>query len=202
LVLKILHGLEDRIEDVRQRYDAHVVYLIRHPIAVSLSRKECPRLKSLIQSDYSRHFTKSQLAYAEQVLLTGEKLERLMVSWCMQNYVPLKSKNSNWILLTYEQLTIDPEAVLSSIYHQLELSDISKISENLLKASDSSNLSDQKTQDVLSTSSGEERQKYLVEKWKDKIDEKQEEKLMNILKVFDIDIYEAGSCLPKSEYQI
>jgi hypothetical protein len=57
IVFKIIHGGEDRINWFRDTFDGRIVYLLRHPIAVSLSREVYPRLHAFLSSDYRRHFT-------------------------------------------------------------------------------------------------------------------------------------------------
>ena len=52
IVFKILHGGEDRIQWFKDKFQANVVFLIRHPIPTSLSREELPRLKAYVNSDY------------------------------------------------------------------------------------------------------------------------------------------------------
>lgn len=202
IVYKILHGLEDNIETIGQRYDGHVVYLIRHPIAVSLSRESCPRLESFLDSPFQRHFTDNQIQFSKEMIENGDQLSKLVLSWCLQNYVPLKNLNENWLTLTYEQLTLDPGPALEKACDCLRLDDKQGLMKSLDRASDSSSKSDEETRKALADTSGTANKSYLVEKWSQKVDSVKERELMEILKIFDIDAYEYGSYLPNRRHWI
>ena len=51
IVFKIINGAEDRINWFRDTFNGQIVYLARHPIAVSLSREYYPRYYTLLHSD-------------------------------------------------------------------------------------------------------------------------------------------------------
>ncbi len=202
IVFKVLHGLEDRVDWLRERFQAEVILLLRHPIAVSLSREVFPKLEAYLQSDYARHFNEEQLALAREVLAKGSKMEKGMVSWCMQNAVALKLARQGSMILTYEQLTLEPENVLPALVNGLGLDQ--KYTEKMMKGStrpsSSTSKSDEETQKMLKEGEEEEQRRFLVEKWRKKISEEEEEKLMSILDVFGIDVYRAGSFLPTENY--
>ncbi len=200
IVYKILHGLEDRIEEISQRYNGHIVYLMRHPIAVSLSRKACPRLQAFLDSPFRRHFTDHQIAYSQDLINNGDQVSRMVLSWCLQNFVPLRAPNKDWLFLTYEQLTLDPEPVLEKACDVLRLEDKQGLIARLDKASDSTNKSDEETRKVLAGAGGDSQKNYLVQKWSQKIDKTKERELMGILEVFEIDAYEFGSFLPNKRF--
>lgn len=202
IVYKILHGLEDRMDEISRRYNGYVVYLIRHPIAVGLSRKSCPRLESFLDSPYRRHFSQSQISFSQDIIKNGDQLSKMVLSWCLQNYVPLKKLNEKWLILTYEQLTLEPEPVLERAYEQLGLKNKGSLVASLDKASDSTNKSDAQTRKVLAGHSGDARKNYLVEKWSKEVDKTKEHQLMGILDVFDIDAYQVGRYLPNDRFWI
>jgi len=51
-VFQILHACEDHINWIRDNFHGRIIYLIRHPIAVTLSREVFPRLNAFISSDF------------------------------------------------------------------------------------------------------------------------------------------------------
>jgi hypothetical protein len=50
-----------------------------------------------------------QSAFAERILQTGTELEVGVLSWCLQNMVPLRDASDDWAIIAYEQLVLDPE---------------------------------------------------------------------------------------------
>lgn len=61
-------------------------------------------------------------------------------------------------------------------------------------------LSDQKTQEVFSGKESQPRKdRWLVEKWREKVGPEEERRVMEILKAFDMNIYKAGEALPSDE---
>jgi len=202
LVFKVLHGLEDRIDWVKDTYHAKVIFLMRHPIAVSLSREYCPRLEALVDSPYSRHFTEEQLAYARHIINAGDKMQKLMLSWCLQNAVPLRHAQDDWVILSYEQLTLDPDPVVDLLCDVLDLEDPARVKANLAKPSGSTHKSDKETQKALKSGAAHQDKRFLIEKWRKKVNEAEESRLMEVLEVFEIDAYKAGSFVPADKYWI
>ena len=201
-IFKILHAFEDKINWFRDSFNGKVVFLIRHPIPVSISRGNCPRIDTFIESDYKNHFEKEHLQYAEKIIKNGSMLERVVLSWCFQNYVPLKMIEEDWAVISYEQLVLDPVPVVNYLCKKLNLQKPERIFKRLNIPSESTHLSDSKTQSILKSHDDENRKKYLIEKWRKKIAPEKEDKLMEILKIFNIDAYSSGSSLPDEKYWI
>jgi len=201
-VFKILHCCEDRINEIAAKFNGEIIFLIRHPIPVSLSRKVLPRLNAFIESDYKKNLTKEQVIYSQRIIKEGSNIEQAMLSWCLQNYVPLKSMNENWILLTYEQMVIEPEVVINHLKNRLGLSHMERIEKRLSKPSGSTNQSNSATKEVLAGNEIEQRKEYLINKWKKEINSHETENLMEMLSVFGLDIYKDYDALPDKKYWI
>ncbi len=197
IVFKMLHGGEDRINWFRDTFNGRVVLLLRHPIAVSLSRKELWRLDAFMTSDYKEHFTDQQLAFAEKIVRSGSHLERATLSWCFQMAVPLKHAADDWVVASYEQLVVDPAPVLRELACKLELPAPHLMEEQLHVRSKSTYKSDEKTQQMLS---GAYERDYLIKKWQDKVTPEEERRVMEILGVFELDAYTAGNPLPHDKF--
>ncbi|WNJ19754.1 sulfotransferase domain-containing protein [Pontibacter sp. G13] len=204
IVFKVLHACEDRINFIRDEVGGKMLVLLRHPIPVSLSREYYPRLEAFLDTAYNRHFTDEQLAFARNIVQNGSKLEKGVLSWCLQNMVPLRDRQDDWVVLTYEQLTLNPAPIIDLLCDVLELDDPEKVKANLNKPSGSTHKSDKATQERLKAAkkTGDDDRTWMVEKWRKKVNEEEEAHLMEILKVFDIDAYEAGSFLPNQKYWI
>lgn len=195
MVFKVIHGCEDRINQFRDTFNGRIVYLIRHPIAVSLSREELPTLPCLIYGDYQQHFTREQMAYAQRIDERGSKLERGVLSWCLQTAVPLRMASPDWAIVSYEQLVVDPYPVIEYIVDKLQLPDAERMMSQLSVPSNSTRKSDGATQQALDRGAID-RRNWLIEKWRDAVSLEEERRLMDILERFEIDVYRFGDVRP------
>jgi hypothetical protein len=196
IIFKILHAGEDRISWFRDTFNGRIVLLLRHPIAVSLSREVCPRLEARLNSDYSRHFTAAQLKAAKTILASGTKLERGVLDWSLQNAVALRSATADWTVISYEQLVLEPEPVIQLLARRLDLPNPERFLRRLGVPSASTYKSDERTRTVLAHSATERANQWLVNKWREKVGEDEERRAMNIVEQFDISVYKFGSGLP------
>ena len=114
LVFKLLHACEDKVDLIKKKFNSRIVFLLRHPIPVSLSRKELPRLSTFIYSDFSKNLSSDQLEFAKNTINKGTFLQKAVLDWCLQNVLLLKN-NSGGLLITYEQLVLDPIPVLNRL---------------------------------------------------------------------------------------
>lgn len=195
LVLKILTGFEDKISWFHQTFNGKIVYLLRHPIAVSLSREYFPTLNALMNGSYRRYFTYDQLRFAEGILESGSKLQVGVLSWCIQNSVPLKELHDDSVLVSYEQMVLDPEPVISRLASVLELPNRERMMNQLAVPSGVKRKSDSETREILETAEVGSR-RMLVDKWRSKVSDREERQAMEILRHFDLDLYQAGDLLP------
>lgn len=202
IVFKLLHCGEDRISWFRDTFNGRIVILLRHPIPVTLSRTVYPRLRAFLESDYRRHFTSDQVAFGHRIIDTGSKLEQGVLDWCLQNAVPLKQAEPDWIVVTYEQLLLEPEFVIRRFASELDLPDLDAMRQRLNVPSLTVRKSDQETARVVREPDSRERTQFLLEKWRSKVNPAEEARLMEILRVFDIDAYAAGALLPTGRFAL
>lgn len=203
IVFKLLFIGEDRINWFRDTFNAKIIFSIRHPIPVSLSRIGFPRLNAFINTEYRENFTPEQIEFAKEIAAKGSKLEQGVVDWCFQNAPPLQNPPDDMMIITYEQLVLEPETVIYKLTKHLDLDNVEKMVHNISKPSKSVSLSNPETAALLNDASNyENNKKMLLEKWRKKVQPEEEEKLMHILKVFDMDIYVAGDLLPHQKYWI
>lgn len=203
-IFKILHFGEDRINWFRDTFNGQVVYLIRHPIPVTLSRKELPRLHARLVSDFRRHFTTSQLNFANQIIENGNRFEQGILDWCLQNMVPMRDMTDDWTLISYEQLVLDVDPIIQLLCSRLNLPDPERMREQWGMPSGSViRQSDNATQITLNQKRTDESKSWLVEKWRTKITPEQEMKTSEVLAVFGLDTYYSyGSALPSKKLWI
>jgi hypothetical protein len=200
IVFKIIHGGEDRINWFRDSFNGQVVYLLRHPVAVSLSRKGYPRLEAFLSSDYSNHFTGDQLRRARKILDSGTRLERGVLSWCFENAVPLREATGDWAMLSYEQLVQDPHPIIKYLADKLELPKPARIMNRLAIPSGSHWKSDMTTKAILRQ--GTERRSMLVQKWRKQLAQPEARRAMEILQWFELDVYDSDDVLPRTRFWV
>ncbi len=192
IVFKVIHGGEDEIDWFAERFNGRIVYFVRHPIPVSLSRKVYPRLETLLERNRP-HLSAAQVDEAARVAAKGSKLERGVLDWCLQNLHPLRHLSPDWAVLSYEQLVLEPERAVPYLAEKLELPDREQMMSHLNQASGVLGKSDEETQRMLKE--GEARSK-LVSKWQGKVSEAEEKSAMSLLEMFELNAYRAGDTLP------
>lgn len=201
VIFKILFLGEDDMDWYRLAFDAELLFLLRHPIPVALSREELPRLNSFLVEPYASHFSREQLEFARTIVAGGDAFEKAILDWCLQNAVPLRQRHDEWLLVSYEQLVIEPEVVISHLARRLGLPHPHKMQAQVLKASNSTGKSNAGTQSMLRDPQKlRGNRRWLIERWREKITETQERRAFDILQRFEIDFYERGSFMPAARY--
>lgn len=200
IVFKVIHGGEEYIDWFKENFNGRIIFMIRHPIAVSVSREQLPRTEAMITSAYARFFSDEQISLAKKIIKEGNFFEKAVLDWCLQNYVPLKQRKDDWIFLTYEQLVVEPEKVLAHLTEKLSLKQTQNMMENLTKPSGVLRLSDSETQHLLQDQSSN--RNVLISKWKKKVTPEMEDACWGIIQAFDIDVYSRDSFMPKKDYLI
>ena len=166
---------------------------LRHPIPVSLSRQDLPRLKVLLSSDFRELLTAEQAALSERIVTAGSDLDRAVLDWCLQTAIPLARAEPDWTIVTYEQLVVDPLPVLRALSLRLELPRPERMERRLTTPSSSTHQSDQATRDRL----GDADRTWLIDKWKAKAGPADVARAMETLSAFGIgDLYRPESALP------
>ncbi len=201
-MFKILHACEGYIEILKEKFNGEVIFLIRHPIPVALSRDVLPRLNTFIESDFRKNFKQEQLIFAANIIEKGTHFEKGILDWCFQNAVPLKHKKPDWLIVYYEDLILYPEKVIDAIAREFQFTDKEKMFSRLHIASTSSKKSKEETQKIIfDPQKLKDNKKWLLEKWVGKISGQEKLAAQEILDIFDIKVYRADDTLPqKQEY--
>jgi hypothetical protein len=194
IVFKEIHAGQDRIDWFTKTFNGRAVYLIRHPVAVSLSRQSYPTLDVLLSGNYSQHFSQEQLAFAHEVVRSGTKLEQGVLAWCLHNFVPLKHASADWAVVTYEQLILQPRSVIDYLSKKLDLPHPERMVRRLNVPSASERLSDSATRSFLHRHSSE--RAWLIDRWREHVPQAEERRAMDILAHFELDAYASGTSLP------
>jgi hypothetical protein len=202
IVFKILHAGEDRIGWFRDSFNGRVVLLLRHPIPVTLSRKTLPRLEAFVETDYAQALSEDERRLARGIIGSGTEREKGVLDWCLQYVVPLRHATNDWAMVSYEQLVLEPQPVVALLAKRLELPRPEAMVRRLRVPSAAAHQSDQRSQQVLQAGEGVSRGRWLVEKWRSKVEESEEKRLMAIVARFGIDAYESGNPLPTARYWV
>jgi hypothetical protein len=201
VLFKILFAGEDDIDWFRTEFDARIVFLVRHPIPVSLSREYLPRLESFLAPPFCRHFSNAQLMRAREIFGANDQFQKAVLDWCLQNAIPLRQARPEWIVLSYEQLVVEPEVVIPYLAETLNLRKPDLMRQRLLKASRSTGKSSGESRALLAdTEQGRAQRHRLVDRWREKISPEREAAAMQILETFGIDMYESDRSMPVEKY--
>ena len=199
VVLKLLR-CQDMMNWCADTFGVKVVYLLRHPVPVALSRKEYERLPLFLESTEfrDRFLSDQQHAFAVEVVRSGTELEHKVLDWCLQNLAPLKHLDSSrWLTIHYEDIVIEPEQQLERLTSYLKLEDTNAAAARINQASSTTYKSDLKTQQVLSEEADvSKRRAFLVNKWLSRVKESEQKRAQAILDQFEINVYRADTAMP------
>lgn len=199
IVFKILHGGEDRIGWFAEQFNGRILLLLRHPLAVTISRESYPRLNTFLNSDYQKHLTTVQKQLSLDIIQNGTLLEKGVLSWCLQNAIPLNHATDDWVILTYEQLVLDPAPLIHHVAKMADLPNPERMLTQLHQPSASYRKSDEETRTLLAAEQPQNRQK-MVNKWRKKVDKEAGVTAMQILSQFNLSIYSYEEDLPEEKY--
>jgi hypothetical protein len=203
VVFKIIHGAEEHITWLSKTFNGRVVFLVRHPIPVALSRKYTPKLDTMLETDFARFFSREQLGLAHRIKDSGNQFARNVLDWCLRNSVALRSRSDDWVVLTYEQLVVDPVPAIELVVERLELPNMDRILNRLSVPSKSVGLSNPDTQKVLSDNQNVQEKRWLVEKWVGKTPQEQLALADELVEAFGLSsLYNVSETLPSKSYWI
>ncbi len=198
LVFKIQNGWQDRVGWMRDALGGRIVFLLRHPIAVTISRKQLPRLEAFVESDYASYFDDDIKKLAANIIDTGSFFEKGILHWCFETAIPLRAVESDWTVLTYEQMVMDPETALSVLSERTNLPDLAAMLEQVALPSRTTGKSNAETQSLVASSDRER----LISKWRKQVSSDEERIAFEIIETFGIDIYKAGRDMPVDDIML
>lgn len=197
IVYKIINGGEEHINWFSDTFNGRVLFLIRHPIPVSLSRRYFPKLATLLETDFAQGFSRSQLALAHDIIQGRDTFAHGLLDWCLRNSMALRARTEHWIVLSYEQMVLDPAPAVKLMADRLSLPAPDRIFRNLETPSGSTTLSDRITQAALRTRRDANNKQWLVEKWQEKVSQEQISLAGELLVAFGLnDLYSSSEALP------
>lgn len=198
-----LHALEHMINELKERCNGQVLFLLRHPIPTTLSRHEFPRLERFLLSCYHRseYLDDHQINEAWNLYCKGSKLQRGILSWCFENFIPLlHADQKDWLILTYEELLLNPEKLCQTMSTSLDLPRIDLMLHALNTPAANIKMSKQETLAILDERDEQVRRRNLVTKWKSKVSEAEERSCFDILSLFGLDTYQFQRAVAHDRY--
>jgi hypothetical protein len=200
IVFKI-HELEHLIGTIARRCSGTIVYLLRHPVPTTLSRRTFPRLDLFLGSRYYQDLIGSHRLGAIQAIgRTGSHFQRGIISWCYENLVPLRFPDFAGLFVTYEELVLNPERACDLFLERLQLTDRAAMRRAFSQAAANINMSSAQTQTLLADSDERRRRLRLVTKWQDSIAPREQAQAAEILDLFGLCIYAAAGPLATRQY--
>lgn len=196
-----LHKLTYLFDDIVKTIPSHGVYLLRHPLSHSLSRMrngwDTYNKMFLHSSKIQTNISSAAKLKAQEIISGGSKIEKFVLSWCLENYVFLQQEKNgrlpeNVSLVTYEKLIDDPENTIQSICKQTDIPFSGRMLEKVLEPSHGIAHSTKETKTQIRNKQG----KQLLENWRKHITTAEEEKSFAILDAFGFDLYRKGENLP------
>jgi len=198
IVFKVIHGGELFINDIAQETNSKIVYLIRNPIAVSLSRKQLPRTNELTSKLVLSIFTAEEKDLINTVMSNNDPMEKRVLLWCVQNRLALHQKTDDWLIIFYENLTVEPEKVIKKLANHCDLPNAEKIIQSVNIPSAVTIQSEKASVNLMQDTSNKRQE--LISKWRSKVSESDAKKYFEICKKMKLDIYKFDTDLPRMDF--
>lgn len=105
-----------------RRRELRVVFVTRHPCAVVGSRLRLGWPDTLDGLHRQPLLWERWLAPYEDIIHEASTpVERMAVLWCVENLVPLRSWQADWLHVAYEDLVADPSHGYARLFRELQL---------------------------------------------------------------------------------
>ncbi|MEO0790107.1 MAG: sulfotransferase domain-containing protein [Bacteroidota bacterium] len=176
-----------------------VVYLMRHPFAVAVSRMKYGgwRTKGLdkylsqpeLMDDFLEPFRREMKLAKRKYQATGDVFDNHIFSWCIQNYIPLRQCSANdFHIVFYEDCCVEPACEISRLFNYLK----KKPKENILNGLSKASRVSRRDSAIVTGNS-------LIEGWKNSLSIKQIERGLEILNLFGLDAIYSEDLMPRAE---
>ncbi|MFC2138063.1 sulfotransferase domain-containing protein [Bacteroidota bacterium] len=199
------HKITSLFSEFNSKLELDIIYLLRHPISHSLSRMRnnwATYISYFLQYEkISNKLNNKQIELCKNIEAKGSALEKFCVSWCLENYelfelIKMNKIPKNLHIISYEELLYKPDKSISKLcdfikipFHQKMLDKINRPSKGIVH-------SNKETEQKIKRGD----RTYLIEKWKEKVNNDDEERIFEILNSLDINFYEINNPLPNKKY--
>lgn len=198
IVFKI-HEVEHLMDRAARECGGRLVYLLRHPIANSISRTVQPRLEHFLRSSYHSALLGAAAEAAEirRLALTGSPLQRAVVSWCYENLETLRHPDPSRLVVTYEELVLNPVKACDLLMQRLDLDDREAMLASFERPAINIRMSHAETLAAMASADAGDKRVRLVTKWRMRIEPAQIADARAVLAAFGIDAYDPAEPLAR-----
>jgi hypothetical protein len=150
-------------------------------------------------NDFLRHgwFRETQLneeqrTLSERIMRQGTLLEKHVLDWCLKMLIPCRAlqsgKHPDWLVLSYERIVLEPEAVVRELSTRLDLPDVNAMLAQVRRPS----------RTVTGATAGRvDEPKYLLDRWRGHVKDDEQRKLLSIVEAFGIDLTPMNARQPR-----
>lgn len=198
IVFKI-HEVEHLMDRAARECGGRLVYLLRHPVANSISRTVQPRLEHFLRSAYHAGLVgdAARTADIRRLALSGSPLQRAIVSWCYENLETLRHPDPSRLVVTYEELVLNPIKACDLLMQRLELENREAMLASFERPAINIRMSHAETLAAMAGADASEKRIRLVMKWQKRVEPKQVSDAREVLAAFGIDAYDPAEPLAK-----
>jgi len=201
IVFKI-HEIEHLMDRVAHDCGGQLVYLLRHPIANSISRTVQPRLDLFLDSPYYCELAgdAARIREIRSLAAAGSPLQRAVISWCFENLTAFRTPNTDRLLVTYEELVLNPVKSCDLLMQRLELPHRDTMLASFERPAINIRMSRAETIEAMNSPDAGKKRMRLVSKWQQMVTPEQCGEVARVLDVFGIDAYVASDVLASRRY--
>lgn len=203
VVLKIVNA--NSMVNWFHRFDIHVIYMSRHPIAQSLSIMRNNwglTVDAYLKSKYfcCKYLKPEMRIEAEKIMNSGDHFLQCILNWIFENLVPMKYSNEQVFKFTYEELCLFPEHIISLLAKILELSKPDRMVERFRAPSRTMGFSTKEAKDIIRNIKDDySRGIKLISRWMHEVEQEKAKKAIDLCKFFGLNWYEYDSPFPAKE---
>jgi hypothetical protein len=171
--------------------------LLRHPIAVALSRKSFPLLEEVSGDIASFRLNDRQLSVVKATLIGANHLELGVLAWCLHYFGVDLSRAESRRIFFYERLVVEPKVEYQRLFEFLDLDVPSRVDQLIERPSKVATMSNLDTQRVLRDSNNlDTRKEHLTTRWMTEVTSEEKARVQAILDAFNITCYSVNDPQP------
>ncbi|HSU03977.1 MAG TPA: hypothetical protein VLI93_00230, partial [Acetobacteraceae bacterium] len=130
------------------------------------------------------------------------KLEQGMVDWTLEMCAMFRNPPPNITVISYEDLTVHPEASFAWLRERLLLDPIDNIASLTAQPSVSTGQSDDETRNFFAKAGPDADRTYLISRWTQRVVPEDIRRAFEICGFFGLHLYEDGNLFPTDAYRI
>lgn len=199
-LLKILHA-QSLMGWLSDLFGLQLIILLRHPAAQSLAAARhgwChPSEVYLERPEFLRQFlSDDQIELGLRITREGSDWQRRILDWVIQTILSLHDSRKATMMITLEELTLEPAAMVGVLCERLGLRDSGRILRDAQRVSGSSLRSPSEHRDSI-----KRRDAWgLLQSWRGKVSPIEADQGQEILDQYGITIYNMSRCIPDHRY--